>query len=46
MTIRVSDIMKRRMKRDLVRFEFEEVRIAENSLRYLCMRMITRTDQC
>lgn len=45
MTIRTSDIMKRRMKRDLVRFEFEEVRMAENSLRYLCMRMITRTGQ-
>ncbi len=46
MVIRVTDIMKRRMKRDLVRFEFEEVRMAENSLRYLCMRMITRTGGC
>ena len=42
--IRVRDMMKRRRKRDLVRLEFEEVRIAENSLRYLCMRIITRTE--
>ncbi len=41
--MRVRDMMKRRRKRDLVRLELEDVRMAENSLRYLCIRMITRT---
>lgn len=42
--MRVRDMIKRRRKRDLVRLELEDVRMAENSLRYLCIRMITRTE--
>ena len=43
MTIRIRDMMNRRRKRDFVRLELDELRMAENSRRYLCMRMITRT---
>jgi hypothetical protein len=41
--MRRMDSQNRRMNRDLVRLELEELRTSENSLRYLCILMMTRT---
>lgn len=43
MAIRVIDMKNRRLNRDDVRFELDELRIDENSCRYLRMRRITST---
>jgi len=44
MAMSVMDRRNKRKKRDLVKFEFDELRTSEKSRRYLRMRMITSTN--
>ena len=41
----VMDMRNRRLKRDFVRFEFDEWSIAAKSRSYLCARTMTRTHE-
>ena len=43
MTMSAIDKRNRRRKRLFVRLELEDARISEKFLRYLCIRMMTRT---
>lgn len=43
--MRVRDMMKRRMKRDLLRLLPEALRMSANSWRYLWRRRITRAKE-